>query len=105
MAVIRDTVNLTKLTNKALRQMVGQLTSSPEVKAQFDHIMTYAQNFGDRNEVHTARVAVDAWTHCHTVTTHTEPSPESLDWSNLEGGHIFHQVPSFKAWFDKFMAQ
>ena len=98
MTVYRDTVNLTKMTNARLRAIKTALLADKSVKAQYDHMKKFAQNFGWRKEVFEAAGAIDAWTHCHTVTTATEASPESQVWSNLEGGHIFHQVPSFKAW-------
>lgn len=100
MTVIRDGINLTKLSNTTLRRIVDALCESPEVNRQYMFMLPRSQNFGSRLAVHFATVAIDAWTHCNTVTTATPPSPESLDWSNLEGGSLHHCVPSFSKWFE-----
>ena len=96
MSVFRDGINLTKLNNLDLLHIVGKLRGDPAVSEQADFLATFAQNFGWRKEVHEAILAIDAWEIVNTKTTHTAPSPESFAWSNLEGGHTFHQVPSVK---------
>ena len=90
-----DGINLTKKTNAELVAIIDRLTADPEVKAQFEFELPYAQNFGARKQVFEAAVAIGAWKTVKTVTTVTAPSPESFEWSNLEGGHVFHQVPVF----------
>ena len=91
-----DGINLTKKTNAELLKIVADLTADPEVKAQFESELPYAQNFGARKQVFEAAIAIGAWKTVNTKTTYAIPSPESFEWSNLEGGHVFHQVPVFK---------
>ena len=91
-----DGINLTKKTNAELAKIVADLTADPAVKEQFEHELTFAQNPGARRQVFECAVCVGAWKTVNTVTTRTAPSPESLEWSNLEGGHTFHQVPVFR---------
>lgn len=101
MAQFCDSVNLTKINDKILSKIIEKLTETSEVKAQYEHLLKFSQNFGNRKMVHLCSVAVSAWECVNTVTTHTMPSPESLAWSNLEGGHTFHQTPSFKSWLEE----
>jgi len=92
-----DGINLTKLTNTQLRAIVVKLTSDFEVKDHYD-FLNEPWNTCDsksRPEVRAASRAIDAWKHVNTTTTFCEPSDESKAWSNLEGGHRFHQVPVF----------
>jgi hypothetical protein len=94
-SVFIDGINLTKKTNAELAAIVQRLTADPAVKEQFEFVLTFAQNYGSRKQVHNAAVAIDAWKHVNTQTTRIAPSPESLEWSNLEGGHTIHRVPVF----------
>lgn len=96
MAIFRDGINLTKLSDAMLKEIVTNLRSDIKVAQQADFVATFAQNFGWRKAVHAAIVTIDAWETVNTKKTHTMPSTESLAWSNLEGGHTFHQVPSIK---------
>lgn len=91
-----DGINLTKKTNAELAKIVANLTADPAVKEQFEYMLPFAQNHGSRPQVFECAVCIDAWKHVNTVTTRTAPSPESFEWSNLDGGHTFHQVPVFK---------
>jgi hypothetical protein len=93
-----DGINLTKMTDARLQKIVAELRKNNCVARQSDFMMTFAQNFGSRDAVHVARVTIAAWEHVSTETTNTEASPESFEWSNLEGGHTFHQTPSFSEW-------
>ena len=95
MATIRDGINLTAKTNAELKGIVARLTADAEVAEQYKFQMEFAQNWGVRQPVFEACIAIEAWKHVRTVTTVAAPSPESLEWSNLEGGHTFHQVPVF----------
>ena len=95
MSTIRDGINLTAKTNSELKGIVARLTAQPEVAEQYKFQMEFAQNWGVRQPVFEACIAIDAWKHVNTITTRTAPSPESLEWSNLEGGHVFHQLPVF----------
>ena len=96
MAVYRDGINLTKLSDAKLKEIVAQLRSNVEVARQADFVATFAQNYGARKFVFLSAITIDAWETINTVTTVSAPSPESLAWSNLEGGHTFHQVPSVR---------
>jgi len=96
MSVFRDGINLTKLSDATLKGIIAKLRSDERVASQADFVETFAQNFGWRKSVFITAVTIDAWETVNTKTTHTAPSPESFAWSNLEGGHTFHQVPSVK---------
>ena len=95
-SVFRNGINLTKLSDNNLKKIIARLRNDGKVADQADFVKTFAQNFGARKLVHEAALTIDAWETVNTETTHTEPSPESFAWSNLEGGHTFHKVPSFK---------
>jgi len=95
MTTYRDGINLTAKTNAELKSIVARLTANAAVAEQFRFDLSFAQNWGVRAAVFQAAVAIDAWKSVNTSTTRTAPSPTSLDWSNVEGGHVFHQVPVF----------
>ena len=96
MTTMIDGINLTAKKNSELAAIVMRLTADEEVKSQFEFLLTFAQNWGARKQVFLAALAIEAWKHVNTTTTHTAASPESMEWSNLEGGHTFHQFPVFK---------
>jgi hypothetical protein len=100
MSAIRDGINLTKLDDHTLQRIINTLTLYPGVADQYRHNLQLSQRIGTRTVVHRCMVAIDAWVQCHTVTTAIPPSPESLAWSDLEGGSLHHAEPSFSKWFE-----
>lgn len=97
-SIIIDGVNLTKKSDKVLAAIVAALRSDVNVAEYADWSTKWVGSIGERSAVKAARITVVAWEHVNTVTTHTAPSPESFAWSNLEGGHTFHETPKFSEW-------
>lgn len=94
-----DGVCLSKLSDSKLRRLTAALREDSRVAQHADWLATWAQPVTTRKALEDARRTVSSWEHVNTATTHTEASPESREWSNLEGGHTFHQVASFGKWF------
>lgn len=99
MAIIRDGINLTKMTDARLTLIVEKLKEVPGVALQAAFLETWVQPIASRKAVQTACLYISAFEHAGTLMTAAAPSPESFEWSNLEGGHVFHEVPSFSEWF------
>ena len=93
-----DGINLTKMTDAKLMAIVAKLTTDAAVKAQYEFLSESWNTVGikGRPAVRNAANAIEAWKHVNTETTVCEPSPESKQWSDTEGGHRFHQVPTFR---------
>ena len=98
MSVFVDGVNLTAMTNQQLSAIVEKLRESKAVADKADWVASWHQPVQARKAVQQAALHASAWEMTNTITTHSEASPESLEWSNLEGGHTHHQVPSFAKW-------
>jgi len=101
MSVSRDGINLTKMSDARLNLIVERLKEVPGVDLQADFLATWVQPVPSRKAVQKACLYVSAFEHVGTLMTATAPSPESMEWSNLEGGHVFHEVPSFSEWLKK----
>lgn len=101
--MIRDGINLTRIPDSTLKALTAKLLEAPKVRQQYFHLLRFAQNVTrSRQAVFDCSLAIDAWELANTVTTVTAPSPESLAWSNLEGGHVHHESPSFAKFFESF---
>ena len=98
MAIIRDGINLTKMSDARLNLIVERLKEVPGVDLQAEFLATWVQPAPSRKAVQEACLYVSAFEHVGTLMTAAAPSPESMEWSNLEGGHVFHEVPSFSEW-------
>lgn len=103
MSVYVDGVNLTKLSDAKLKAIATKMfLSSAEVRDQYSHLeKNLPSQLQARAAVRFCRQVISAWESVSTVTTHSAPSPESFAWSNLEGGHTFHQEPSFRQWLQE----
>jgi hypothetical protein len=98
MSVSRDGINLTKMSNARLNLIVERLKEVPGVDLQAKFLATWIQPVQARKTVQQAALYISAFEHVGTRMTAVAPSPESMEWSNLEGGHVFHQVSSFAEW-------
>ncbi len=98
MSVFVDGVNLTAMNNQQLNAIVEKLRENETVASKADWVASWHQPVPARKAVQRAALHASAWEMTNTITTHSEASPESQKWSNLEGGHTHHQVPSFAAW-------
>ena len=98
MSVSRDGINLTKMSDARLGMIIERLKEVPGVDLQADFLATWIQPVQARKAVQNACLYISAFEHVGTLMTAAAPSPESMEWSNLEGGHVFHEVPSFSEW-------
>lgn len=101
MTVFADGVNITQLKDAEIKTIQTKLLEDPKVLAQYNFLQQHLPSqLTARKAVKDFRQAIAAWESTNTKTTHTPPSPESLAWSNLEGGHSHHETPSFSKWIE-----
>lgn len=93
--VIRNKTNLSGLASHHLMAIAQScvrfgVNESELIKAVAEH------QFGRvRIQVACAAIAYDMLQSLKTVVHAQEPSKESKLWSNMEGGHTYHEVPEF----------
>lgn len=94
MSVYRGGVNITKMPDAKLKALVNAALNRG---ADFQELKESAGRLASlvrcRKWVAMGACAVELVAHAMIVTTRIAPSPESINWSNLEGGHTFHQSP------------
>lgn len=98
MSVFVDGINITRLSNATCTGIVAKLRENSAIADQADFVATWYQSVQARKQVQQVQLHANAWMTVATKTTAIEPSPESKEWSNLEGGHVINQVPSFAQW-------
>lgn len=93
-SIIRNKTNLSELTNSQLAKIVARCIELGVDKEWLgSQLPAWKEQISCRKEVAEASLAYDLLTSLKTVT-HVQPaSPESKAWSNMEGGHIHHEVP------------
>ena len=89
----RLNAHLTRLTNDQLRDIVEACIERGVDKADVEMSFEWLDGLRSRIDVKKAAAAIDCLVELLTVTTRIPPSKESLNWSNLEGGHTIHQKP------------
>jgi hypothetical protein len=92
MYVIRNGVNLTRLSNASLIAIYNTLCVEPAVEAScVRSIANYCVR--GRKDVLRAVCAIEAYEAVKTVRVRFAPSEESRAWSDSEGGHVFDEIP------------
>lgn len=90
MAIFRNGINLSKLTDKQLKNIEKAMS------VQADDVTYHTENWSGspaRKTVIRAAVAVSLAEVVWGTVTIIEPSEESRAWDSFEGGHRFYQSP------------
>lgn len=93
MAVIRNNTNLTKMTNKELKAITEFCLSKIDYANKNLWVLSCQSWLGnDRKNVIEAAIAYDSLIAVLGETERLTPSEESMQWSNLEGGHTINKT-------------
>jgi hypothetical protein len=88
-------ISISKLSNAQCASVVSAMLGLGVSEVDLSDFIKDWHYSEARIQVKYAVAAIDLAEQLHTKTTYVAPSPESLAWSNMEGGHIFHETPNF----------